>query len=114
MDISILFSEAAKLGFVVLLLLAAVIGLVKWVRGLTTRGELREEQSRKECMERERALAERLNKVEDRQFGEHSRILERCASALEMNARAVEKLTDRDTGLHLALLNGKDRGGDHG
>lgn len=109
MDLSVLFSEAAKLGFVVLLLLAAVIGLVKWVRGLTEKAEIREGQARQECLERERALAERLNKVEDRQFGEHAKTMERCASALEMNARAIEKLTDRDTGLHLALVNGGDR-----
>ncbi len=107
MDLSVLFSEAAKLGFVVLMLLAAVIGLVRWVRGLTDKAEKREEQARKECLERERALAERLNKVEDRQYGEHAKLMERTANALEMHARAIEKLTDRDTGLHLALVNGK-------
>jgi hypothetical protein len=106
-DLTALFSEAAKLGFVVFLLLVAVVGLVKWVRGLQDRSDANALEDRKECQAREKALAERLGKVEDRQFGEHSDVLRRCASALELNARAFDKLTDSDTGLHRALADRK-------
>lgn len=107
MDLSVLFGEAAKLGFIVLLLLAVSLGLVKWVRSLLAASDARAAQDRQECLERERRLAERLNNVEDRQIGDYGRTLDRCAAALEMNARAIEKLTDKDTGLHLALVKGQ-------
>ena len=103
MDLSILLTEAAKLGFVVLLLLAAVIGLVKWVRSLMASASAREEQARKECLDRESRLAERLSRVEDRQHGEIADLLNRSVTALEIHARVIERLCDKDSGMHRAL-----------
>lgn len=114
MDLSILLSEAAKLGFVVLLLLAAVIGLVKWVRSLMAQKDeqsredrasaaKREENARAECLERESRLADRLSRVEDRQHGENAELLSRSVAALEIHARVIERLCDKDSGMHRAL-----------
>lgn len=117
---STILSEGVKQGFSTLLLLAACFLLVRWIGGLfrqirddaaVAKAEsiAREEKNRQECLERERLMAARLNVVEDRQFNEHAKTMERSAAALEMNARTFEKLIDRDSGLHRALVKaGKD------
>lgn len=115
MEPNILFTEAGKLGFVVLLLLAAVYGLVKWVQGLESARNkrdseekvlslAREAEARKDCIERERSLADRLRLVEDRQHGEATILLTSAVKALESNAYALKRLTDEDSGLRLALI----------
>jgi hypothetical protein len=117
MDPTPLFTEAVKLGFVVVLLLAAVIGLIQWVKGLETARNAREvqdrierkerdAQARQECIEREQALANRLTIMENRSHGEIATLLTSAVSALESNATALKRLTDEDSGLQLALLNG--------
>jgi hypothetical protein len=117
MDPTPLFTEAVKLGFVVVLLLAAVIGLIQWVKGLEAARTAREAQdrierkerdaqARQECIEREQALANRLTIMENRSHGEIATLLTSAVSALESNATALKRLTDEDSGLQLALLNG--------
>lgn len=114
MDLSVLFAEGAKLGFVVILLLSAVVYLVRRFDRLSQdereRVAMTLAQNRDDCVRRERDLSERLRQVEDRQHGEHAEILHRAsdalthsAAALECNARAFEILVKQDSGVHRAL-----------
>jgi len=108
-----LLTEGAKLGFSVMLLLVAVIFFAKWVKALVEDAKseslARELTGRAECLDRERSLSLRLGVIEDRQFAESAEILRRCAGALELNAKALARLTDSDTGLHLALINKRSK-----
>jgi glucose-6-phosphate-specific signal transduction histidine kinase len=101
-------TEAAKQGFSILLLVLAVVILVRWILGLEKQRTQREQDARKECLEREQTLAKRLQSVEDRQNGEASELLHRSVNALELNARAIDRLCDKDTGLHLALVDRRE------
>lgn len=114
MDPTILFNEAVKLGFVVLLLLTAVVYLVRRFDRLSQdereRVALTIGQNRDDCVRREQDLSERLRQVEDRQYGQIGEALNRAsdalthsAAALEHNARAFEILVKQDTGVHRAL-----------
>jgi hypothetical protein len=118
MDPTPLLTEAVKLGFVVVLLLAAVIGLIQWVKGLEAARNAREVQdrierrerdvqARQECIEREQALANRLTIMENRSHGEMATLLTSAVSALESNATALKRLTDEDSGFQLALIDGR-------
>lgn len=115
-----LLAEGAKLGFVVTLLLVTCFFLARWVRHsvaqqhqeainreAANRAEslAREAANRAECLAREQALAARLTAVEDGWRGEAMKVQNACASALEYNARAMHHLCEKDTGLHLALIN---------
>lgn len=107
MDPTVLFGEAAKLGFVVLLLLFAVVYLVRRDDRIQADDRARTvgmiEGNRKECLEREQDLSQRLRNVEDRSHGESAELLRSCASALKTNADTFAKLVEHDSGQHRAL-----------
>lgn len=100
MDPTILFGEAAKLGFVVLLLLFAVVYLVRRDDRIQNTDRERTAKmlsdNRKDCIDREQDLSNRLRTVEDRQHGESAELLRRSCAALEKNANAFEIMASRD------------------
>lgn len=112
MDPTVLFGEAAKLGFVVLLLLFAVVYLVRRDDRIQSEDRLRTagmiEGNRKECLEREQDMNQRLRAVEDRSHGETAELLRTCAHTLKTNADTFAKLIEHDSGAHRALTNHKD------
>ena len=106
-----LVTEGGKLGFVVLLLLWAVIYLMKRDRASDARTDAtvkqaredaiaREQTSREQCMDREHELSERLRALEDRQYSESAKIMDKCASALVDNAAAFRAIAETPSGLH--------------
>lgn len=103
MDFSPLLTEAAKLGFVVLLLVFAVVYFAR--RADKSAGENQErmartlEISRADCVDRENKLATRLQSIEDRHHGESAETIRSATAALEMNAKTFEYLARRDSAL---------------
>lgn len=112
MDPTVLFSEAAKLGFGVLALTFAVVCLWRRDNAMQVTDRARTDKAIADqaaaCAAREEKMAERIRHLEDRDHEESKETTGRVLTALETTARVLEKLTDNDSGLHLAL-NGKNR-----
>jgi len=111
MEPTVLFAEAAKLGFVVLLLLFAVVYLARRDDSIQKTDRERTAhilaENRRDCMEREQDLSKRLRDVEDRQHGENAELMKsahialiHAGAALERNARAFEILMKKDSDFH--------------
>lgn len=114
--ISALMTEAAKLGFVVLLLLFAVLGLVAWIKSIERdrkEERAREEQDRKdrdekrdreakerEAIERQRCqddtnrLANRINFLEERSHQEAQGMLGKCLETMQTCASAINGMVE--------------------
>ena len=99
MDLPLLFAEAAKLGFIVLLLVFAVVYFARRADKQTESVAKALAASTQECVEREGRLASRLQLVEDRQHGEGADLIRQATSALEINAKTFDYLARRDTNL---------------
>jgi hypothetical protein len=106
-----IITEGSKLGFVVLLLLWAVIYLIKRDRASDARTDAmvkqqredqiqRERENRTQCLERENNLSERLRLLEDRQDSERAQVMAKCAQALVDNAAAFRAIAETPSGLH--------------
>lgn len=112
MDPGLILGEAAKYGLGVMLLVAAVIYLVRRDNRMQAEDRTRTialiADNRKECLEREDDLSQRLRAVEDRSHGENAELLRLCATALKTNADTFARLVDHDTGQHRALNGRKD------
>lgn len=116
LTISNLLTEAAKIGFVVLLLLVAVIALVAWIKGIERdRKEERasEEQDRKErdekrdretkereaierqrCQDDNNRLANRINFLEERSHQEAQGMLGKCLETMQTCASAINGMVE--------------------
>ena len=106
-----LMTEASRAGLTVLLLLSAVIYLIRRDRTSDARTDARvkqeredaiarEQASREQCMDREHELSERLRVLEDRQYSENAKIMDKCANALVDNAAAFRAIAETPSGLH--------------
>ncbi len=103
--ISALLSDAAKISFVVFLLLVAVLGLVAWVKGLERERKEREEKrdretKERETLERERCQREvgqavaRINFLEERAHQESHGMLVKCLETMQTCAAAINGMVE--------------------
>lgn len=116
---SSLFVEATKLGFVVLLLLAAVYLLVRWVRQLEAQRDQREKEDRlarderekdqrAECRKEIASLVGEVRRLEESRYQDQKQLNSRCLDVLDRNAETFQRLVDLEklrtpTGKHPAI-----------
>ena len=114
--ISLLLSDAAKLGFVVFLLLVAVLGLVAWIKSIERERKderAQEERDRKErdekrdrdakereaierhrCQDDTNRLANRINFLEERSHQEAHGMLGKCLETMQTCASAINGMVE--------------------
>lgn len=93
-----LLTEASKLGFVVLLLVVAVVCLVRWVKRLEDERKVRETEAAARCKTEIEAAVKRIQFLEDRAHNEQQGMLDKCMDTLQTNARAFEHLVELERG----------------
>ncbi len=103
-----LLGEAAKLSFVVLLLLVAVVALVRWVRRLETERDLRETEARNQCAGEVAELVTEVRRLQDERHTESRLLINQCMGVLQTNSQAFCRLVDLEqrrtpTGQHPAI-----------
>lgn len=105
MDLSLLLNEAAKLGFVVLLLLAAVYLLVKrqdrlenqrLVRDMAIEDERkeRERQQRESCAKEIAGLVADVRALQASRYDDARELLGQAMGVLQLNAESFGRLVD--------------------